>query len=523
MPRAKKARATVTEHAMGEQASADDAPRAKKARATVTEHAMGEQASADEDARLIASLSRPKLESLLKSHLAQGTIRRSEVEALVLPPKKEVIVDRGTQREHTGFFDQLEDSLLVSMISSLSLAERLTAATCICKSWRFLRDRPELWRRIEMQGFHSSSHALPISGHQLARFVDFVGATNITALSLNTGEGTRIASGEVACMLRALPALRELELGGKAIKSSVLQTLIKHPATPYLTSIELHHSIYGSAKDIVSLLARAPSLEHIKVSKHVDDACLSALWRTWTEQRGGAPLLSSLHLYERYRQPDALFLPLMPRIASWFPELVSLSLGLNGYGRAQALWESMEAIPFFPVGVTFARLRELHLEDGTTYERIVTTEQLGSLLDAVLPATPALETLRVFMHMPYARKSDSHPGLGRALRHLPATIRELELSDLHVLADELDSCVELPHLRRLALHNCRGAATELASRARHAATPNCNPHRLETLITQWRHGSKPREAAEETIIAHEGLEGGSATSAAAAGATAAEL
>ena len=47
-----------------------------------------------------------------------------------------MVVDRGIQREGTGFFDALEDSLLVEIISQLSLKDRLSAATVVCKSWR---------------------------------------------------------------------------------------------------------------------------------------------------------------------------------------------------------------------------------------------------------------------------------------------------------------------------------------------------------------------------------------------------
>ena len=104
-----------------------------------------------------------------------------------------MVVDRGIQREGTGFFDALEDSLLVEIISQLSLKDRLSAATVVCKSWRFLRDQALLWTSLELcdpRAVHDYrcgdnvwqvDSSLRIIGSQAGALLDFVTATRVTS------------------------------------------------------------------------------------------------------------------------------------------------------------------------------------------------------------------------------------------------------------------------------------------------------------------------------------------------------
>ena len=460
---------------------------------------------------LVASLSRSNLESLLISHLRKGTISSAEVETLITPTLK-IVVDRGVQREGTGFFDELEDSLLISIILSLTFGERLAAATCICKSWRFLRDIPELWNAVKIrdpghayawqQNLALTDH-LPIWGVHLDRLTAFVHASAVTSLSIHTGEGTRIGVKEVERSIKALPSLRSISLFGKAIKSSVLQTLVKHAATPSLTSIELGEPIHGSSKDIRSFLTRAIKLETLRVpAKLMDDGLLLEMHRTWSEQRGGPPLLSTLRVDGNH--PVSL-LPEMPSLAKWFPELSSLTLAMNGYGQVRMQWETLATIPAFPTGVSFWRLRHLLLDDGATYDSVLTTVQVGALLSAVLPATPVLESFHLIMREPYSKNCPPPPSLGGSLKHLPASITHIELSDVcvvhplfHPLTHELSNCIDLSNLEKLTLHNCSGYPFELAGAVRET-----HP-RVETLVTSWKHGRRPMKAvdAEKGIMSH---------------------
>ena len=340
------------------------------------------------NAQLIASLSRASLESIIASRLHAGSISRAEIIALIAPPSKPVAVSRGIQREGTGAFDDLEDSLLLSIVAQLSLAQRLTAATSVCKSWRFLKDQQELWTAALLRDPQAGTpwlarklyhDHLPIWGTKLAKFIEFIPAASVTSLSLHTGEGTRIDVKAVERTLKALPSLRSVHLLGKSIKSSVLQALAKHPAVPSLTSIELAEPIHGSSKDVKALLVLALKLEHLSIpAKFVDDGLLSELCLAWTTQRGGPPLLSSL-IVDGQQQ---LLLPAMPSFAKWFPELTTLSLAMNGYRDSQEKWETMAAVPTFSAGVAFTRLRHLHLQDGCTYDGVITTDQVSCRLSA---------------------------------------------------------------------------------------------------------------------------------------------
>lgn len=475
---------------------------------------LGDEASSRlADARLIASLSRSSLESLLFSHLRGGTIQRSELEALTAPPATKVVVDRGIQREGTGYFDDIDDMLLVDIMSRLSLVSRLSAATCVCKSWRFLRDRCELWTSLklrdaseagawfgcEVDGFYTKTDTLPIRGQYLEHLVNFVPKAAVTSLCLQTGEGRSIGVKDVERLLKGLPSLRSVCLQGKAVKSSVLQTLVKHACAPDISRLDLREPCFGSAKDVLTLLTRTCKLEHLRLPAKL--VCsLFELQQSWTASRGGPPLLLSLVIDGI---TNDLWLPWLPSLSRWFPELELLSLAINGYGDAKSMWQTLQAVPAFPPGVAFQRLRELRLVDGCTYDDVLSTEQVGRLLGALLPATPALQALKLFMHEPYARSHWKQPGLAGTLRLLPSSMVHLELSDVELCSTELDEVlIDLTNLKRLALHNCGGSpdpadtsawspgfvgvATSLAQKAR-LAIP-----RLETLVTKWKCARCPR-------------------------------
>ena len=334
---------------------------------------------------------------------------------------------------------------------------------------------------------------LAIWGRYLPHLLDFVPAAGVTSLSLLTGEGPHFGAKDVERMLKGLPSLRTIQLSGKAIKSSVFQVLVKHPATPNLTHLELGEPIYGSSKDVAALLALTPKLEHLRLPCKLLSS-LFGLYEAWTAQRGGPPLLSSLHIDEKGEQS---FMPHLPSISKWFPELEVLQLPMTERGRL-GQWNTLDAYPAFPAGVAFHRLRELHLHDGCTYDDVLSTDHVARLLSSVLPATPVLQSLRVFVHVPYAKNSPPQPGLGGALRHLPPSLTYLEISDVHVCTNELDEA-ELPRLKKLVLHNCGGAPLTLVEAARSVA-----PLRLETLVTWWNRGSAPykEEEAREQIAEH---------------------
>ena len=409
-----------------------------------------------------------------------------------------MVVDRGIQREGTGFFDALEDSLLVEIISQLSLKDRLSAATVVCKSWRFLRDQALLWTSLELcdpRAVHDYrcgdnvwqvDSSLRIIGSQAGALLDFVTATRVTSLSLHSGDGSRFDNKAVEKLLAALPSLTSLTLCGKSIKSSVLQALARLPSTAHISRFELGEPVFGSQKEVLALLTKMPLLERLVLpSKLIDEAQLLKACESWKATRSGPPLLSALRV--RGLNDDVILLTQIPALARWLPELEELELPMNGYGRhVETQWATLEAVPRFPQGVALGRLHTLRLGHGCTYDTCLTTQQVGALLASVLRATPVLARLMLLVGEPYARNKPSKPGLDGGLAHLPPTIVTVEVSDVCVGNDELDGCVALPALSTLTLHNVDGDVVGLCNKAR----LNCSALR-HTCVTDWKHGRRP--------------------------------
>ena len=61
-------------------------------------------------------------------------------------PKAVKVVAAASTQELTGLFPLITADLLCMIVANLDIRERLTCATCACKSWCCLRKQASMWR-----------------------------------------------------------------------------------------------------------------------------------------------------------------------------------------------------------------------------------------------------------------------------------------------------------------------------------------------------------------------------------------
>ena len=115
-------------------------------------------------ATLVARLSRQDLERLLVRSVESGAVHRDDVLSLLPEAKQQAELPRlkhvgvSAARSGTGYFDDIDDDLLVKMIlAKMPSDSRFVCAISTCKAWRSLRDAPELWSDIVVSSTGSLS------------------------------------------------------------------------------------------------------------------------------------------------------------------------------------------------------------------------------------------------------------------------------------------------------------------------------------------------------------------------------
>lgn len=183
------------------------AKRASKSKATAA-------AAGPPVAVLLARCSRGALEALLEESVANAKPVTAAMIAATLPEAKQQatiarpVVKSGPVREGTGYFDLLDEEVLVKILSMVgSTATQLTCLIAVCKAWREgeLRSRVEIFSSIALCPAHGHSwrlcggSALNIASSKVPRLLQFLpDVSAVRTLALDAGEKKTCARGHRA-------------------------------------------------------------------------------------------------------------------------------------------------------------------------------------------------------------------------------------------------------------------------------------------------------------------------------------
>ncbi|KAH8048745.1 hypothetical protein JL722_12368 [Aureococcus anophagefferens] len=329
-------------------------------------------------------------------------------------------------------------------------ATRPAATTWSRRGLRLRRGgaRAGLWGRLFcnnvglLSGGLDAAEAVPLwdsmslVGPGLAKLVAWLEHEDaVDALGVRTGAygSTYLSSAAVVGALRDLPGLRHVFLDGKQINAEIMKQ--RPPCLPRLRTLAVGADVNGSAPHFGKWIAAAPCLEALEApDKLATYASLSAARHAWRDARGGGdPVLAHLKItgMERqdYRRLRRRVLVPEPRDARVQRELL-----------LEAGWDGVPPLHPFP------RLRAQSPEardDRNHFSTAMLTELVGKLL----AATPNLRAFQVRHGICYSKPPLPAPAVGRAFATLPASLRELTLSDLRIDPGDLDEANELEVLR----------------------------------------------------------------------------
>lgn len=408
---------------------------------------------------LLAQIPRAQLEELAlrmyEPASAAGIVSRDDLLTYAERgrPRPAPAVEVGEDRSGTGLFDGVNGESLESILASLSLAERLAAVVCVCKSWRRLRSSRGLWATLCFNGVHQLARdaheprPLPARGsmrllgpglRKLVGWVEHKDCVETLAVSTGGGMQTLLLAGEIAKALSGLPRLRTLALDGKQINAEIMKQ--RPPCLAQLRTLVVGNNTNGSAAQFGKFLGAAPRLETLHAcDKLANYTSLSVARNAWRQARGGGdPVLTHLTL-TGYESQDY---SLVSVAGGWFPNLETLTFNGNSYGT----WSGVPDLQTFP------RLRVLRIKKLAGYRTARTTAELGEVIRKLLKACPVLQKLQVFHGTTLSSNIVlPHPCVGDALMKLPDSLRELDLADVQIEPNNLDD----HKLTTLRLYNCR--------------------------------------------------------------------
>ncbi len=430
-------------------------------------------------ATLLARCSRGDLEKLLEESVNDAKPVTYDKVCSLLPEKKQAltiqrtVLGDGPAREGTGLFDQLDDGLLIGIISLVSCTQtRVSCAIAVCKAWRgVLRNSTPPFTKISLNASrfaHSHGGSLPMASSNFERFITWLPQISaVTSLTLDTGN--KYASIEPNVVKRAIPlftGLTHLSLDGRKTTSALLSVVAKQPFCFNLISFELGSNAAPSS-DALGLLSNATRLESLTIDMgYKAGSLLSTLAERWREKRGGgaSPLLSRLVHEGQYF--DLLPLASFQALAGQFPELTELGkLRLRGHDVDSNLDLSsvrqMSRLRILDIVRLVSQFGEGHLTD----------DQLSNLLRLICTAAPNLTSLAVHHGMKYVsgreRKAGTRtpqlPSPLQALTFLPPSLKFLELGTMRLEPTVFDMTADLSSLEKLTLTGCGNDATAIAT------------------------------------------------------------
>lgn len=254
---------------------------------------------------LIARCSRSALEALVLEAIQGNPITSNHLTRL-LPHNKCIMtlapptVAGGQSRMGTGWFDLLDDELLVTIVSQVHSTEiRLTCAISVCKAWRNVLQCQEVFSKIAMVAAGFLYGGITVTSSNAARLFKWLpDAAGVTSLEITTGNKKECIGPDV--IKKALPLMKNLKvlrLSGKKITSAVLATAAKQPFSANLREFALRDSAGVQSNELLPLLGQSCRL-HALTLESLDEPFARSLAHSWAVQRGGGaiPLLSKLEV-----------------------------------------------------------------------------------------------------------------------------------------------------------------------------------------------------------------------------------
>jgi hypothetical protein len=447
------------------------------------------------NAKLVARLSRADLEHLVVHSLDSGALPRSTVlsclpESLQSATVQATVVSGGNSRTGTGLFDCIDDDILVPQIlMRLSSVERFKCVISVCKAWRTLRGRTELWREIEIGPNFMPIVTAKEAKRQLPCFVSWLryhGAlSGVTTLALDSGgrksETNTISPDGIKDALSEMPALTSLSLSGKKVSAALLANLAdttKIPLAANLTSLSVE-APNAACQGLLSLLKSTGRLKHLTLAHGLlgDGSTLAALAGALRSARGGGvPLVTELVTTGMAFGPQRLGWSTLGHVGDLFPELEVCRMQevcdheYRGFGRpAQTIADCLRAGEEFKLS-HLPRLTALRIGQmaGFTSGHL-SAEELEAVFSAVSTVCPVLQVLDI-RHGQIWGGSKNNPvdmeplpaATARCFQRLPTTLTSLTLAGLLLDADAF-STAALPELSKLELHQCGPNAAALAA------------------------------------------------------------
>ena len=433
-------------------------------------------------ATLLARCSRGDLERLIEESVRNcDPVTYDKVRAALPEAKQAGVIARpqvavGQTRENTGWFDTLDDELLIAIFLHVhSTATRVGSAIAVCKAWRGVLKCAELFTSLDLSASRYSGYystCLPMSSSNLPRLIKWLpDVTTVTSLRINTGDKHQSISPDAA--KKGLPlftGLTDLVISGKKTTAALFAVLAKQAYCANLTHFEMG-DCSAKPEDALPVLVSATRLTSLKVNLGFGGDCgqfLRSLASGWRAKRGGdaTPLLTTFETtgWSGCKLDLSTFLSL----ADQFPELSSLRTGLRtSYLNAPIM--PTEIISKLP---PMERLRELSLS-GLIHSygaEHLSSERLNNVLCIICQVAPNLTYLKVHHGTMYVsgkeqrngKRVEPHPSPNGALGLLPATLETLDLGTMVLGTSDFDTA-SLGALQHLTLNTCGPHAAALAS------------------------------------------------------------
>ena len=364
-------------------------------------------------------------------------------------------------------FDWLPPEIFYAQILlKVELADRLTCAIAVCKSWRTLQKEPSLWRDIRVR--QSADQIIIVDGIEkplddddlvvddagLERLLNTIDASNVRRFrSYVSDHALSLSSEGIKHALSRFTQLDGLDLSGSCASLSRISDLLRHAIQqPWIQTLkELILYEHAPLMDSMALASACVNLESLTAEPRVMTASnLTALASAWSEARGAPPALKQIRMYGI----ATVHLQNLVSVGSLFPALETLYLSPFAFDLTTAM-APMNSLLHLIIDRLFDE------DDGHT---MATTEGMEATIRAMLTASPNLQTFQLLHGESKGNPRSAYPGVGTSLTLLPRTLERLYLSDVTLLrADDIDGAA-LPNLKFLTMLRCGAASIEIETR-----------------------------------------------------------
>ena len=346
-------------------------------------------------------------------------------------------------------FDWLPPELFYEKILlKVDLADRMTCAIAVCKSWRTFQQEPSLWRDINVSSIDGIG--LNVDDAGLERLLNTIDASAVRTFDC-------CYSLSPAALMHALSCFTQLDRlvldRTDAWEEQSRAGLLRHASVQPWTQTLKHLRLSDEypTMDWMALASACTNLEFLCVPEVLTASNLTALASAWSDARGAPPALKTITCSKLF---GSMPLENLVSFGSLFPALEILALPPFAFDLTTAM-APMNSL----LHITLDRHFNAH--KGHT---MATTEGMEATIRAMLTASPNLQTFQLLHGESKGNPRSAYPGVGTSLTLLPRTLERLYLSDVTLLrADDIDGAA-LPNLKFLTMLRCGAASIEIETR-----------------------------------------------------------